>query len=313
MGWERYKQRTEANNKFLKLAEDKEADPEHLSKKIEKELNSIKYEVFGKVKIAGKNNKNARQLENLQLEKNTITKGNDPDKVMRLEKVDRKMASTLKDIERESFEKDIKYLEGLRKEKGKSAAVFSLKEKILGKKKSSQERTVIKDPVTGREVSTPSEIKRVSLDYLVNLLSNKPVKEEYAEVLNVKRELHFERMAEVIDNDINELSSETFEKILISLSKKPGSKYKYITRAGYSLKLALCNLFQIIWRTEKIPSDWHESNVIQLPNYPNVQIIQILLKIFVTYMTEIYTQHFLAKLLCLKQSQICYKVCLNSK
>ena len=72
-------------------------------------------------------------------------------------------------------------------------------------------------------------------------------------------------MKEVIDEDINELSSETFEKILIALSKKPGQKYKFITRAGNSFKLALLNLFQIIWRTECIPSEWHESNVIQLP------------------------------------------------
>ena len=64
-GWERYKQRREANNIFLKPAEDKEADTEHISKKIEKELESIKYKVFGKVKIAEKNNKNARQFKKL--------------------------------------------------------------------------------------------------------------------------------------------------------------------------------------------------------------------------------------------------------
>ena len=78
----------------------------------------------------------------------------------------------------------------------------------------------------------------------MNLLSKKSVRKEYAEALNIKRKLHFERMEEVVDDDIDELSIETFEKTLIYISKKPGNKYKFITKAGYSLKLALLNLFQ---------------------------------------------------------------------
>ena len=218
MGWSKYKERTEMNTTFLKLAELKDADPTHLYKQIEKELNSIKFAVFGKVKIS-KTNKNVRQLEQLQHEKNAIVKSNHLDKTERLERVDCKMASKLKDIEKENYENDIRYLEGLKNDKGKSAAVFGLRGKILGNKKTPQERVVLSDPKTGQDVCTPAEIKKVSLNYLVDLLSKKTVKDEYAEVLNVKRELHFERMKEVIDEDINELSSETFEKILIALSK----------------------------------------------------------------------------------------------
>ena len=166
------------------------------------------------VKISGKN-KNEKQLENLQKEKNKIVNDNEPEKNRRLAKVDTQMASTLKEMEKETFEKDVKYLENLRKEKGKSAAVFSLKEKILGRKKRTQERVVLNDPETGRDVTTPAEIKRVSLNYLVNLLSNKTVRKEYSEALDVKRKLHFERMEEVMDDDIDELSIEAFEKTLI--------------------------------------------------------------------------------------------------
>ena len=188
MGWNKYKERTEMNKRLLKLAEFKDADPKHLYKQIEKELNSIKYAVFGKVKVS-ETNKNVRQLEQLQVKKNAIVNSNAVDKTERLEKVDKEMASTLKNIEKENYEKDIKYLEGLKNEKGKSAAVFGLREKILGNKKRPQERVVLSDPKTGKDVSTPAEIKKVSLNYLVDLLSKKTVKDEYADVLNAKREL----------------------------------------------------------------------------------------------------------------------------
>ena len=81
-------------------------------------------------------------------------------------------------------------------------------------------------------------------------MSNKSVKDEYADVLETKRELHFQRMEEIIEEDIEELSSINFEKILVALSKKPGNKYKFITKAGYSFKLALL-CFKLSGRQKK--------------------------------------------------------------
>ena len=68
--------------------------------------------------------------------------------------------------------------------------------------------------------------------------------------------------SEVEDSD--QLDRETFEKTCLDLSKKPGSKYDFITRAGTSLKLALFNLFRIIWEKEILPEGWLESTIIQL-------------------------------------------------
>ena len=45
--------------------------------------------------------------------------------------------------------KKLHYLKKLKKEKGTSAAVFKLKEKIVGSKKISQEAVSMKDPDTG--------------------------------------------------------------------------------------------------------------------------------------------------------------------
>ena len=71
-------------------------------------------------------------------------------------------------------------------------------------------------------------------------------------------------MSEVIEDDMEELPIEVFQKTFENISRKHGNKYKFIINAGYSLKLALFHLFQVVWRTEKIPNSWHESTVIQI-------------------------------------------------
>ena len=126
----------------------------------------------------------------------------------------------------------MRQLEALRESKGRSAAVFSLKEKILGNKKGSQDQVVLTDPVTGKEVISPEEIKHVYLDYLMGILKTKEPIEKYSELVHRKKELHFERMEERIPDDLEELPEETFWKIVFKLEQKPGCKYHFITKAG---------------------------------------------------------------------------------
>ena len=120
-------------------------------------------------------------------------------------------------------------------------------------KKSSQVQTILKDPDTGKDVTTPEEIKRVSLNNIKNLLTKKPIDEEFSDEIRKKKSIHFERMEEKVEDYLDDLPFSTFQKTLDSLTKKPGSKYDYITKSGYSLQMALFNLFQIVWRRKKIP------------------------------------------------------------
>ena len=144
----------------------------------------------------------------------------------------------------------MRYIENLQRNKGKSAAVFGLKETIFGKRKKSQDRVVIKDPETGRDVSSPAEIKRVSLNYLVNLLTSKPPSIKYKDHIDNLRNLHSLRMAEKQVEDMEELPIAVFLKTFDNLSKKPGKKYDFIVKAGEGFKSALFNLLKIVWRTE---------------------------------------------------------------
>ena len=71
-------------------------------------------------------------------------------------------------------------------------------------------------------------------------------------------------MQEVIPDDVDELPDDLFNKVLESLAKKPGEKYQFIVKSGYSLKMALLNLFKIMWKTEEIPDSWYDTTLIQL-------------------------------------------------
>ena len=122
----------------------------------------------------------------------------------------------------------------------------------------------MKDPKTGKEVSTPDEIKRVSLDYCVDLLTPKPPPDKFADHVNRLKQLHFERMNETVEDDLDDFPIDTFLKVFDQLSKKSGLKYKFITKAGRSFHEALVNLFRIVWRKEKLPKEWQKSTLIQL-------------------------------------------------
>ena len=136
-------------------------------------------------------------------------------------KVDDEMVNVMKQMQKKQFEKEVKHLEQLKSTKGKSSANFHLKDTILGKKKSPQERVVLVDPTTGKDVTTPKAIKEVSLKYCVNLLKNKEPKFKYINYVNVIKEKHKERMLEVIPNDMEELPFEAFSKAYKKILKKP--------------------------------------------------------------------------------------------
>ena len=133
-GWDVYKQRTENNERLYKVVESNEEDPEKVLKCIEKELTSVKFASFGKVKHSSKS-KEQKKLDTLQTEKIKVSDEEQVNKNEIIESIDKEMTSVLKSIENKKFEKDINQLESIKKSKGRAAATFSLKKMIVGKKK----------------------------------------------------------------------------------------------------------------------------------------------------------------------------------
>ena len=80
----------------------------------------------------------------------------------------------------------------------------------------------------------------------------------------MKKQIHYQRMLKDSKQEDESLDPELFNETFIKLSKKSGDKYKFMMRAGSSMKPALYNLCNTVWRTEVLPSSWSESTLIQL-------------------------------------------------
>ena len=167
-------------------------------------------------------------------------------------------------VQRGEIETGKNNLLSLKKEKGRAAAIFKLKENISGPKKNPLDPVILIDPETGFEVMEPEEIKRVSLRYCVKLLTNREPKDQYVDIFRQKECLHWLRMKEYVSQDIDELTLDMFNNTLRSLARKKADKYKFIIKGGQSLMNAIFNTFTSIWRSEKIPPDWHQSELVQL-------------------------------------------------
>ena len=125
-GWEKYRSLT-ANNPSLIKVED-ESDANKIMKMIEKELDSVKFNCFDKVKYRNSSLKNTK-LDNLYVKKRNSVNNED------VSEVDKEIHSELKRVRKVNLEKKMKNLLDIKRKKGNCAAVFRLKEDKVGKKK----------------------------------------------------------------------------------------------------------------------------------------------------------------------------------
>ena len=259
---------TENNPELVKIANDENEDnPDIIVKEIEKVMKDIKYKAFGKVKEKTKT-KNCKELEMLMKEKNELfnekeSNGqNDTDD--KLKEIDSKISLNLIKKQREAFEHELDSIRELKKNKGTSTAVFKIREKIVGSKSTKQEATVIIDPKTNIAVNTPDEIRRVSLQYCVDLLTNREPLDDFEEDIHWKNLIHQVRMEETIEDNIQWLTDDMLENTFSVLQKKPGAKYNFIMKGGTAAKAALYRLCKAVWKTENFPTIWEKSTLVQL-------------------------------------------------
>ena len=77
-------------------------------------------------------------------------------------------------------------LEGLAVRKGNTAKIYKLKSIVVGRKKTTQEPTAIKSPETGEVITEPSKIKKESVKFCKNLLTNQQPKPNFKEDVEAK-------------------------------------------------------------------------------------------------------------------------------
>ena len=179
------------------------------------------------------------------------------------EELDAEICAELKVRERKEMEKELEYIQSTKENKGKAAAIFGIRNKVLGKKNSSDEPSVILHPKTGIPMMKPNEIKEICVDYCKDLLTNKEPKEDFIEDLQWKRRVHEVRMEERLEDEIS-YSEDMFREAMKSVAKKGGKKYDFILKGGTSLHNALNKLFKVVWEEEKLPDSWRETMIVQI-------------------------------------------------
>jgi hypothetical protein len=171
-------------------------------------------------------------------------------KTLKMRMMMRKIAEVLIQKQRCEYEKKLIALKTLKTTKGKSAAVFNLKAKILGGKKDKQEAVVIEDPNTKELLFEPDKIKETSLNYLKDLLKNREPKDDYKNDIEIINIMHQVRMEEKIDED-EKFTEKDFGDLLKHLQKNNKSKYKFILKSGFSYQKCLYKLFKMVWENKK--------------------------------------------------------------
>ena len=260
-GWEAFKKLTSDNEDLKKLKNETNKEPTEFFKKFEAILTKIKFKVFGKVKFRSIRIKNDKELEKLYHKKSTLEVGvANSDKI---EKVESEIAGKLIATQRKDFEKKLEDLKDVKKNKGKSAALFKLKDKVCGEKKQKQEPVTLKDPISGEILSDHEKIKESSLNYLKNLLTNRQPKEKYENDLISLQLIHSARMNSGESGD-DKLCEEDFVNLLKKLRKSGGEKYKLIVQGGTDLHGALFQLYKQVWEKETKPEQWEDTLAISL-------------------------------------------------
>ena len=138
----------------------------------------------------------------------------------------------------EDIREELEHLERIQKKKGTAAVVFGMKKKILGNKSDFDEPSAIIHPETRIQITDPSEIKSVSVDFCKKILTNKNPKAEFEEDLEWKKRVHEVRMSEKIQNDIK-YTETMFHNTMKELRKKHRNKYDFIVKGGKSFLMHL--------------------------------------------------------------------------
>ena len=261
-GWKKFKELTEVNEKFKNIADENTMNPTQLMEEINKEVTKVKFRAFGKVTVRN-DLKTNKELKTLQKEKfDLLKKKNSEERDDEIDALEDKITNEVLSTQRKKLEKELSELRDMKYKKGKSAVIFNLKDKIVGKK-AAQEATTMKDPKTNKELTKRKDIKEAALSYCVDLLTNRSPKPGFEEDLILTDLIHEKRMRETIDDDV-EFSRTTFENSLKVLEKKNKNKYEFILKGGNDFKESLFNLYSLFWDSEDKPDQWRKTMIIQL-------------------------------------------------
>ena len=178
-GWKKYWEITNNNAELNKISKEKGISTTEQMNKIEKEIKKVKFQSFGKVTVRNEQ-RASKELRALVSEKIKVVSDLAESKVGELEILEKQIQEETISCQRQNFEQQLKKLKSISVCKGKSAAIFNLRDSVIGEKKIALEAIVMKDPNSNLELTNPKSIRSAALFYCYNLLQNREPKADFA-------------------------------------------------------------------------------------------------------------------------------------
>ena len=228
-------------------------------------MKNCKHQAFGKVTFKQRPIDN-KELSELIKDKQKLIQESKPRSEIEnvFADIDSKIVENIKKAHKDKLEKDFQRIRSTINKKGSPAAIFELRRNILGGKIQDQEPSAIECQKSGKIVTDPESIKEHSLAYCTMLLKNREPSKRYKDLIEMKKELHSQRMILNDGDQEVKFTRDNFVEAITKIRKKKSEKYRFIVNSGNDLREALFNLFKIIWETEKKPDQWRMDKLIQI-------------------------------------------------
>ena len=241
-GWAAYtKKSAEMAKKMNVIVDDDDLEVEMIMEKLDKMQDKLKHATLGKSKMK-------MSKREAKPEKTSETAD------------DEEQATVLKRKESERMEEQIKMITSSKL--GRTGQIFKMRDVVVGAKKSGPEAVAVVDSRSGELVVASSQIKKATLEYVLDTLTNNKPTEKFEELAKAKRKLHELKMKET-DGDY-EVTEEIFWKVIDKLESKKKKTYEFLTKASKAFKEVFFKFCLRMHLEEKFPSRFDQTVLVQL-------------------------------------------------
>ena len=142
--------------------------------------------------------------------------------------------------------------------------MYNLKNLITGPKVKKQEQMAINDPITNKLITDKEEIKNVSLQHNIKILTKDKCLPEDEELVREKKERHEEMMKKNDEEEEWELDYEMFCKVTDKIKSKNKNMYKLLNKSGAAYRIAIFEYMKKVIKCEDIPQRYKATTLIQI-------------------------------------------------
>ena len=145
---------------------------------------------------------------------------------------------------------------------GRVGAIWKISQDLKGTKRG-VEAVAIKDPKSGKLVVSVEEIKKVSLEYCLEVLKKNPIKDGFEEDIHIKDVLHKLRMEEETEDE-EPIKKETFDAIVEKFKKSNKRNYDFLVKSSEGFKSAVFKFGLRMIEEESYPEDFDNTTLHQV-------------------------------------------------